>query len=60
MAYSDFERTSWVVSGVRSVGMTLAVVAALILGAAAASYARAGGDRQGGYDAPPRADLSVR
>lgn len=60
MAEVGFTRLSWVAAAGRSVGMAVAVVAALLLGVAAASYARDGGDDGGGGVGPVHADPSVR
>jgi hypothetical protein len=53
------ERNTWLVSAFQNIGMTVAVIAALILGAAAAAYARSGGDVQNEGVAPSPAEMRV-
>ena len=60
MAHSEIARSTWIASAARSVGMTVAVVAALLLGMAAAAYARAGDDGVDGAGAQERTDLGLR
>jgi len=60
MPQTGFTRISSVAAAGRSVGMAVAVVAALLLGVAAASYARDGGDDGGGGVGQAHADPSVR
>lgn len=52
MVHSDFERQSWMSRGRHGLKTIVAVVAALVLGVAAATYARAGDEDPSGAIAP--------
>lgn len=60
MEHSGLERTSWMASLGRGVGMTVAVVAALLLGVVAAAYARAGDHDPTTFSSTPSADPRIR